>query len=137
MVENTFLDIPTMVDELMPKLAYFKKLVLRIAWDNAAIVRRLELPILFIAGEKDELVPPQHMKGLHAQCKSGNKSWYPVANGTHNDTWVKGGKAYFDKLADFIQDVSWVCIPKVEGEVNEMESIPQMPNPKHIASLKR
>ncbi len=60
-VENTFTNIAEMVDHLMPFLSPLKFLILRIKWDSLPIVSKLWLPVLYIAGAKDELVPHHHM----------------------------------------------------------------------------
>ena len=31
-------------------------------WESIARVKDISLPILFLSGEKDELIPPRHMK---------------------------------------------------------------------------
>ena len=56
MVENTFLSIAAMVDTLMPYVAPFKALILRIGWRSEEIVPHLTVPVLYLAGARDELV---------------------------------------------------------------------------------
>lgn len=60
-VENTFTNIAEMVDHLMPLIAPLKYLVLRIKWDSLPIVSKLHVPVLYLAGARDELVPHHHM----------------------------------------------------------------------------
>lgn len=96
-VENTFVSIPRMVDKLFPKpLSVLKYLVLRMFWDSGARIRNMEQPVYFIAGEKDELVPPEHMKELYSSAtRSRLRDMLSVANGTHNDTWEAAGPQYY------------------------------------------
>lgn len=49
-VENTFLSVSHMVDELFPWLSRVKWLVLRLKWDNEERVRGLKRPVLFVSG---------------------------------------------------------------------------------------
>jgi abhydrolase domain-containing protein 13 len=106
-LENTFLSISSMVDSLMPFLTYLKPLVLRIEWNNERDIALVSHPILFIAGQQDELVPHTHMKTLHARAtKSRRAVWLPIPNGTHNDTWLRGGDLYFDKLRQFLESLA-------------------------------
>ena len=49
-LENTFLSIPAMVDQLMPLIAPLKDLVLRIQWCSDQKIVELRQPILFISG---------------------------------------------------------------------------------------
>ena len=103
-VENTFLSIGKMVDTIFPSLVPLKPLVLRLRWNSEAIINRVEQPILFINGARDELVPPSHSHQLHEQAAAARfKELYIVPNGSHNDTWHKGGRAYYAKLDSFIQ----------------------------------
>ena len=56
-LENTFTSIPDMVDNLFYLVGYVKFLILKISWDTKSIVQNLQIPILFVTGDKDELVP--------------------------------------------------------------------------------
>ncbi|TMW66688.1 hypothetical protein Poli38472_014000 [Pythium oligandrum] len=106
-LENTFLSIGAMVDTLMPYLRYFKPLILRMDWNNARAITTITQPILFVAGVQDELVPHIHMKQLHALAKASRKPiWYTVPNGTHNDTWLRGGDKYFETLRRFLESLT-------------------------------
>jgi len=104
-VENTFLSIAKMVDQLMPLIAPLKSLVLRIGWNSGDIVPHLTLPVLYLAGQKDELVPHSQMLEL---LKTTTKSRLPkihiVKRGTHNETWLKGGQAYWDAIKQFLAE---------------------------------
>jgi abhydrolase domain-containing protein 13 len=101
MVENTFLSISHMVDHLMPWLRYVKPLVLRLNWDSYSIISNVHVPILFLAGGKDELVPHHHMRLLH-QAATKSSVLHVIPDGTHNESWVQGGAAYWDAMRSFI-----------------------------------
>lgn len=49
-VENTFLSVSHMVDQVMPFLTRIKWLVLRLKWNSEERVGRLTKPILYISG---------------------------------------------------------------------------------------
>ena len=106
-VENTFRSISKMVDTLMPLIAPLKFLVLRMDWNSEWIAPMIQTPILYLAGDKDELVPHSHMKELYN--KSLLKSVYPkihiIKGGTHNDSWIIGGKDYFVAFKSFMSHV--------------------------------
>lgn len=102
-VENTFLSISAMTDLLMPIVRPLKPLLLRMFWDNEAVVADVEQPILFISGDRDELVPPAHMRKLHeVALRSKHRELFRVASGGHNDTFEKAGMAYYLRLQAFI-----------------------------------
>ena len=108
-VENTFLSISEMVDHLMPYVAYVKMLVLRIYWDSGKIAPSIRIPTLFLAGAKDTLVPHSHMLELFDRMKSSKNDnlvrMHVVADGTHNETWMQGGRAYWIAIQQFIDEV--------------------------------
>ncbi|CAM9169507.1 unnamed protein product [Ectocarpus sp. 12 AP-2014] len=107
-VENTFISVSHMVDQLMPMLSGIKWLVLRLRWDNEEKARRLTRPVLYISGLKDELIPPWHMRALYnasPERSGGGKRIFTVKDGTHNDTWERGGLEYLQALRSFMEEV--------------------------------
>ena len=59
--------------------------------------------MLFVGGTNDEIVPAPHTRRLHdAAVLAPFKQIFMVQGGTHNDTWLKGGKDYIYALKDFI-----------------------------------
>mmetsp|Transcript_9327 Transcript_9327/g.14374 ORF Transcript_9327/g.14374 Transcript_9327/m.14374 type:complete len:396 (+) Transcript_9327:162-1349(+) len=102
MVENTFLSISKMVDAIMPLVAPLKGFILRIGWDSERLLPKTKVPVLFLAGDRDELVPHAHMQQLHRLSPSELSQLYVIKNGTHNDTWMKGGKMYWIRLRQFM-----------------------------------
>jgi pimeloyl-ACP methyl ester carboxylesterase len=102
-VENTFLSISSMVDHLMPYVAPFKPLVLRLDWNSENIVPRLEMPVFYIGGAQDQLVPHPHMLKLYKKTtRSRLVRLHVVPDGTHNETWVQGGQEYWVAFAHFL-----------------------------------
>ncbi|KAK4047312.1 bem46 protein, variant [Microbotryomycetes sp. JL201] len=100
-VENTFLSLPKLVPTIMPYLSPFMFLLHQI-WPSEDCIRTFpsSLPVLFLGGERDELIPPAHMVELHKICPSKDKEWRTFPHGTHNDTCVQ--PTYFQIIADFI-----------------------------------
>lgn len=106
-VENTFISISLMVDHLMPYVKLFKPLVLRIGWDSSLLVPYMSVPVLYLAGSDDELVPHEHMRMLYnASSKASVMArMYIIPGGTHNETWLRGGRAYWNQIRSFLADV--------------------------------
>ena len=96
-----------MVDHLMPYIAPLKSIVLRIGWDSGTIAPHITVPILYLAGAADQLVPPYHMQDLFKA--SGKASvcarMHVVEDGTHNETWLQGGKEYWESIQTFMAEV--------------------------------
>ena len=105
-VENTFLSISKMVDQLMPFLTPIKPLVLTLDWNSGSIAPHIQMPVLYLAGGQDELVPPSHMQALYKTSARISRcaKMHVVENGTHNDTWLQGGKAYWEAIRIFLSD---------------------------------
>ena len=103
MVENTFLSISAMVDKLMPFLIPIKPFVLRLNWDSTQIVPHLTMPILFLAGSNDELVPHEHMQHLMLMAHASRlKQFHVIDGGTHNESWIQGGAEYWNAMKSFM-----------------------------------
>lgn len=108
-VENTFVSIAAMVDVLMPFLSPLKSLVLRIGWDSGAIIDRgLSVPILYLSGGKDTLVPPVQMRELYEKSRKRSicARIHVVKDGTHNETWLQGGNLYWEKIRSFLAEAT-------------------------------
>eukprot|EP00985_Skeletonema_marinoi_P023301 scaffold15419_cov206-Skeletonema_marinoi.AAC.18 len=109
LVENTFVSISTMVDHLMPYIAPLKSLVLRIGWNSGEIAPTINIPTMFLAGAQDTLVPHGHMLELFTRMKNSKTDnlvrMHVVKHGTHNETWMQGGKAYWVAIKRFLHDV--------------------------------
>ena len=103
-VENTFLSISAMVDKLMPFLSPIKRFVLRMSWDSTELVPHLTMPILFLAGSHDELVPHGHMQHLMLMAQSSQlKQFHVIEGGTHNESWMQGGAEYWNAMRAFVK----------------------------------
>lgn len=130
-LENTFLSISKMVDRLLPFVSILKPLVLRINWNSEKLIGNLKQPILFIAGERDELVPHSHMQKLSELATSSSlKDWFPVSTGTHNDTWVVAGSIYYKRMKSFVSTAFGlgICSSDNDNELkrSNVESLPTM-----------
>jgi hypothetical protein len=93
----------------MPYVAPLKSLVLRIGWNSGEIVPTINTPTMFLAGAQDTLVPHSHMLELYSRMKNSKTNnivrMHVVKNGTHNETWMQGGKDYWVAIKRFLNDV--------------------------------
>lgn len=104
-IENTFTSISEMVDVLFPFLGWMpwlKSKMLKINWDSFTLVQQIRLPILFVTGTKDEIVPFEMSQKLLRACPSVNKEILTVDGGTHNDTYLKAGEVYGQRIKAFL-----------------------------------
>jgi len=123
-VENTFLSISHMVDHLMPYVKLFKPLVLRIGWDSSVLVPNIRVPVLYLAGSDDELVPHDHMVKLFKASSKASvlARMHIIPGGTHNETWLQGGRAYWDKIRSFLDE----ALAAQDGGGSSMRSLSSM-----------
>ena len=92
-VENSFTSISDMVDVLFPILTRIKWLVLRIGWNSDQLVPKLRLPMLYVSGDEDELVPSSMTTKLYeSSTRAVFKDLLMIKGGTHNDSWWVGRK---------------------------------------------
>lgn len=106
-LENTFVSISALVDSLFPIIAFksMKDRFLRLRWETFDRIQHVEVPLLFLSGEKDEMIPPWHSKVLQQRAeKSPLRRCAVFPEGMHNDTWEKGGDRYWESQASFIKD---------------------------------
>lgn len=69
-LENTFCSISDMVDHIFPLLSYFKHIIQRIYWPSIDRIPNVKVPLLFIVGLSDEIVPASHVGRLFEAAKS-------------------------------------------------------------------
>jgi fermentation-respiration switch protein FrsA (DUF1100 family) len=84
----SFLVQPDLIPTLMPYLKPFLPLLLNQIWPSYRSIATLpaDFPVLFLAGERDEIVEPNQMKGLWDACKSDKKEWRGFKFGTHSSS---------------------------------------------------
>jgi fermentation-respiration switch protein FrsA (DUF1100 family) len=119
-VENTFTSIGDVVCVLFERLgvtnarahSVLKALLpfyLTNHWSSEAKIGAVATPILFISGLKDELIPPPQMERLYTSAgvdADARKKMFTVRDGTHNDTFYRGGREYYAEIAEHIDRCS-------------------------------
>jgi len=104
-LENTFMSISDIVDHIFPFMSRFKRLILRVYWPSKERIGSIKVPIQFVSGLQDEIVPAIHVKQLFDLAKAAEfKEFLPIETGMHNDTWFKGGEDYNGTLNLFLAD---------------------------------
>lgn len=87
----------------IPGLYYLAPLLCSEKWRSITLMPKLtRIPILFLAGERDEVIPAPHMKELHAATeKASVVVWKSFPHGMHNDTCLQRG--YFEEIGHFVK----------------------------------
>ncbi|GKZ88138.1 hypothetical protein AnigIFM59636_007098 [Aspergillus niger] len=101
-LENTFLSIRKLIPTVFPPARYLARFCHQY-WTSEDILPKItQVPILFLSGLKDEIVPPSNMTQLFAICKSDRKVWRTLPNGGHNDSVAEPG--YFEHILSFVRE---------------------------------
>jgi uncharacterized protein len=102
-LESPFVSVPEMARVIFPVLPLAA--LLRTRYDIVGKVRKIKTPLLVLHGERDEIVPFEHGKRVF-EAAPQPKAFHIISGASHNDTFVLGGKEYFQTLANFIESVS-------------------------------
>jgi fermentation-respiration switch protein FrsA (DUF1100 family) len=99
-LESAFPSIPSVARQLYPYLPIWP--FLRTQYDSAAKINRINVPLLILHGDKDEIVPLEAGKQLFAAA-GADKTFYTIHGAGHNDTYLVGGRDYFNAIASFVR----------------------------------
>jgi fermentation-respiration switch protein FrsA (DUF1100 family) len=99
-VESTFTSLPEMAASTAIPLA--RRLV-AYRFDSEERLASITTPLLVVHGDRDEMIPLAMGRRLHAAA-GGPAELLVVAGGTHNDTWIRGGEAYWACLRAFLNE---------------------------------
>jgi hypothetical protein len=100
-LEATFASLADVARSLVGPVA----LLLRGRFDSAAKIARLRAPLLFVHGDRDEIVPFESGRALFAAA-SEPKEFVALAGASHNDIALVGGRAYFARIGRFLDEVA-------------------------------
>ncbi|KAH7402013.1 BEM46 family protein [Phaeosphaeria sp. MPI-PUGE-AT-0046c] len=100
-LENTFTSLKKLIPSAFPPARFLAPLCHQIWPSEATLPQILNVPILFLSGLKDEIIPPSHMSRLFQVCKAP-KVWRELPNGSHNDTVAE--PRYFQFIDDFLRE---------------------------------
>ena len=94
-----------MAHEIFGVLAVMKGFILTNHWRNIDNVKDITLPMFFVTGRFDEIVPTQHTSRLYeASTKSIHRAYWSNMDGSHNDTWDVNRDEYLSKLNTFMSE---------------------------------
>ncbi|MCJ1454266.1 hypothetical protein MMC28_004618 [Mycoblastus sanguinarius] len=102
-LENTFTSIRKLIPSYFPPAKFLAPLCHQV-WPSEDVLPQIDLPVLFISGLKDEIIPPSHMIQLRNACKSKSITWRTIPGGSHNDTVAE--PYYFNYITEFVNDMA-------------------------------
>ncbi|HKC13881.1 MAG TPA: alpha/beta hydrolase [Vicinamibacteria bacterium] len=99
-LESPFTSIRDMARLLLPWLPLSP--FLRTRYDNLAKVGRLKVPLLVVHGDRDEVVPFAQGRRVF-EAAPEPKRFHRIVGAGHNDTYLRGGEAYWEALDEFLE----------------------------------
>jgi pimeloyl-ACP methyl ester carboxylesterase len=101
-IESTFTSIADMARE-MPKYRFFPlELIVHQRFDSISKVDGLQVPVLYLHGTADRLVPPEMSRELYRQTAS-DKRIKLIEGGGHNNSAAVGGEEYLQAVRTFVE----------------------------------
>jgi uncharacterized protein len=97
-LESAFTNSSDMAKILAPFLFDWRA---KVPYDNLGKIDKVKVPVLIVHGSEDEIIPVAMGRRLFAAANSP-KDLYIIPGAHHNDTYVVGGAAYFERLKNFI-----------------------------------
>lgn len=101
-LESPFVSIPAMARLYFPLLPIGP--FLRTRYDVEGKIRSLRAPLLVLHGELDAVVPLAQGKQVFAAAPEP-KRFYVIPGADHNDTFIRGGEAYYETLRSFLEEI--------------------------------
>ena len=100
-LESTFTSASDMSRKIIPLIPL--EWAIRSKLDAINKVTELKLPKFFLHGDRDEVVPFDLGRKLYEEA-SDPKSFYIIQGAGHNDTYIMGGRGYYNALDEFITE---------------------------------
>jgi len=101
-LETPFVSIREMAKSVFPLLPIGSLLQTR--YDNLEKIAKIKVPLLVLHGDRDEVIPYEHGRRVFNAAPEP-KYFYTISGASHNDTYIVGGDAYFQRLRSFIETV--------------------------------
>ncbi|MBI4588458.1 MAG: alpha/beta hydrolase [Candidatus Rokubacteria bacterium] len=108
-LESPFLSARAMANRTLPGSG----LLLKTRFDSLAKIGRLRTALLVLHGEADEVVPHEHGRRLF-EAASGPKAFYTIPGARHNDTYLVGGREYWEAWRNFLDRLTSSPLPSGE-----------------------
>ena len=102
-LESAFPSIPALAKSYMWGLPAYWLLAAR--YNLSDRLDKIRIPVLVIHGDRDHIVPIELGEQVFEAAHSP-KAFYRVEGADHNTLYVTGGKPYFRRLKQFVEDVT-------------------------------
>lgn len=99
-LEAPFTSIREMAKVLLPWLPIGG--LLSTKYDNLSKMDQVTVPLLVLQGDRDEVIPYSHGKRIFEAAREP-KAFHTIFGAGHNDTYLVGGKEYFQTIEQFVK----------------------------------
>ncbi len=99
-LESAFTDAKAMARVLMPFLPVGAMISSK--FDSIGKIKNIHIPVLFTHGNRDTIVPYELGRKLY-EAANHPKEFYTIEGADHNDTYIVGGAAYYQKIKEFLE----------------------------------
>jgi pimeloyl-ACP methyl ester carboxylesterase len=103
-IEGSFTSISEMIDYRIPVSLYPKALLLTQQFNSLDKIRSIRVPLLFIHGKLDRVVPAFMSQKLYKASVSPKRSLRLVPDAGHDNLGQKGGEVYRQAILTFIDN---------------------------------
>lgn len=107
-LESTFTHLGALAGEYFP-LPMMNGL-LRSRFNSVDKIGKIKAPKLFFHGDRDDIVPFRYGRELFESAPEP-KGFVTLSGAGHNDTYIVGGKEYFERIKSFVTHLSESPIP--------------------------
>ena len=111
-LESPPTSIQAMAKRVYPFLPGAGRLV-RTRYNCLSRVANLGAPVIVLHGDQDSIVPYEMGREVYEAARPP-KRFYGIEGADHNDTYLVGGAAYYEALADFLEDPAGSSEPASE-----------------------
>lgn len=102
-LESPMTSIREMARKVMPYLPV--GFLIRTEYDSLSKIGKIYLPLLILHGDQDEVVPFEQGRRLF-EAANPPKEFYRIPGASHNDTYIVGGKPYWETWKKFLKGLS-------------------------------
>jgi fermentation-respiration switch protein FrsA (DUF1100 family) len=100
-IESAFASTKEMAKTML--LFRFLSPFLPVHYNSLEKLPQIRVPVLIMHGEADEIVPFSMGEMLYGAARAP-KFFFPLKGAGHNDTYIVGGEAYFQRFAAFARE---------------------------------
>ncbi|MFQ5588603.1 MAG: alpha/beta hydrolase [Nitrospiria bacterium] len=98
-LEAPFTSIKDMVKVTLPWLPFKGRI--KTKYDSLGKIKDVHTPLLIMHGDQDKTIPFAHGQRLF-EAANDPKTFHTISGADHNNSYVVGGRAYFEAMSRFI-----------------------------------